>query len=264
MTKKSEYILSAVILAVGVAVSAAILTGKPPDKVNGTKTENGGAGYEEKEGGADASQKSEKEKKTVGVTFFGAEGEELCRKEALEGEPISPPDYVPEGLILKGWGGDLFSASDGAKIYADAVPVGEAKNTFYANAVYAGEGENFFADLFLGGDVDFSDFRIVMEYDPDAVSYVKANPLSGFPEGLSFENDAEKGALTISFDGEERVTRPHRVCRITMKFVKEEAFTSELAFAAREIHTLSPDGERVFTDSTAHRTKICKLFKGGK
>lgn len=234
MSKKTEIIISVVILLIGVAVSVGILWFSDRNKQLTEEDDPAAVGQYE-------------EKTQYSVRFYDKAGELLESKQVFEGAAALPPMYIPENSILKDWDKSLFSVSADTDVFPIVVSTDEIKNAVYAHAAFAKSDEPFAVTVYMDGEVDCSAFVIEVDYD---AAYLKYEKEKNKINGLEVSDDPEAGKVVLTYH-DKRLTEQTALGTLVFSAKNDISFQSTVSFATKEIMT-DKEGQLQYTDSTAY------------
>ncbi len=248
MSKKKEYIIAAIILVLGCAISAFILfipKKAKPDIKPPTDTEIS----EQSEG---VIHIPDENLKTFTVNFYDENGNVLESKSVKEGKSALPPDYSKEDYIFKGWNGLLFSIASDIDVYPNIEPLAEDKNIIFADAVYTQNGQPLTVSAKLSGEVNCCDFVIEASYDSELLSFKE---IRNAINGLTAEDKKDEGMVILKYSG-ETISEQTLISDMVFDVNMEGMYSSKLVFATKEIHKKNDAGMVEYTDSVAYETNI--------
>lgn len=231
-TKPIHYLAALLILLLGGAISAFLLTRPAPAAPDSGEVQ----------------KQPVKEQPAHTVRFFDRGGQLLRTETVPHGEPVLPPVLSEPELILKKWDKPLHSVAEDMDVYPVYTAIGEEKNIVCTDAVYADTAQEFCITPRLAGTVDCSAFTIEIAYDSKLLTFMRGEAVL---EGVQTECDEEKGVLTLRWSGESVLTQPGELTRLYFTCEETGSYQTNFPTVTKEIHTLQ-NGAQVYTDSVAY------------
>ena len=243
MSKKAEYGIAALILVIGIVVSALILllpkqsSGKTADAdLRETQNDSSSLIYT--------------------VRFYDNGGELLESREVREAGSILPPQYIPQSGILKGWDHSLSKVYSDMDVYPITVTTDNVINALYAHVVYTEGDDPICLTLMFDGTVDCNSALIKVDYDPAFLQFDKAESLI---DGIEVSDSSEPGGVTLSYNG-TRLSGQTALCRLSFSGIADLTYQTAVSLAAKEILT-EKEGQQHYTDCTAFPVQIYHFSK---
>lgn len=235
-----QYLVAAVILLAGCAVSALLLTGAIPLPFGGAEDEP-----------------ADEKKSLYSVSFYDAEGQLLETSEAEKGSAPAVPAYEVEGMRFRGWDKELFFIHSDTEVHPWLESLGEDKNIVYGNAVYAFNDETVTVTPRIAGSLDCCDITVRLGYDTQLLRYTGAEEKL---QGVKIEDDPAAGVVTLSWEGTEKLTEAGALAEISFECLCEGSYSGTMSLLTSEIYTLE-NGSKVYTDSMAYDIELFILSK---
>lgn len=188
------------------------------------------------------------------VTFSDGDGTVISQEKINGGAGIIPP--IPETEdVFRGWTTALNSVQSDIETHPSIYKIVE-NNLFYFNSAYVVEGENFLLPLRIGGNVNVTEGQITMEYDPEVLTYVKADC-----EDFCKVEKGEAGTLIIKLDSDTAITAPTQLAELTFRAEKKDAYSTRIDLKSDGVFTME-NGEKVSAENATINNEIYFIKEG--
>ena len=193
------WVLSAIILAVGLIISVSVLLYAFCLK-NKTALNPDDSSFTEESSSFEAPVISSEK---VKVSFYDDNNKILAEKTVDYGSAVFPPTIKNDisGKVFLGWSRNLSYMTKDTQIYAVFDDYSKRQNVISFDTVYIDSSDNLEIKLKIGGIVDIASFNMKVCYDD---SVLKFKELTDVAEGLDFKT--AQGEIEFILDRRENLT----------------------------------------------------------
>lgn len=189
------------------------------------------------------------------VTFAYGDGTVIEQKQVKKGKGTFPPTLDYDG-VFRGWSAGFNNVESDVEVHPMFYDIVE-DNLFYFDSVYVKEGSNFTLSLYLAGNVNVNSGDIKLSYDPDVMTYKKANA-----NGFCSVSEEKAGELTVHFSSEQTLTEKTLLAELTFYAKRADAYSSEILVSTDQV-MLVANGEDKPADHATINNNIYFLQEVG-
>ena len=172
------------------------------------------------------------------VTFAYDVGTVIEKKEVKDGRGVLPPNLELENEVFRGWSCAINNVTQDLEAHPMTYSIVE-DNLFYIDSAYVKEGKKITLPLMLGGQVNVSSGELTVEYDPEVLTFKKAEK-----NALCSVQENSPGKLTITFSSNETITKATQLTSLTFYARRKDVYTTELTLSGTKVSLVANGTEK--------------------
>lgn len=191
------------------------------------------------------------------VTFAYGDGTVIAKKEVKDGQGVFPPSLDLENAVFRGWDCAINNVTQDIETHPAIYSI-EEDNLFYIDSAYVKEGKKIDLPLMLGGKVNVSSGELTVEYDPEVLTFKKAEKNS-----LCTVEEKSSGILTVTFSNENVLTQAMKMTSLEFYAKKKDVYATEITLSGTKVSVVT-NGEEAPADFATINNKLYFLQEVSK
>lgn len=191
------------------------------------------------------------------VTFAFDDGTIIEKKEVKDGQGVYPPSLKLENTVFRGWSCPINNVTQDIEAHPMTYGIIE-DNLFYIDSAYVKEGKKVKLPLLLGGKVNVNFGELTVEYDPEVLTFKKADN-----NDLCTVQESSSGILTIPFSSEEVLKQKTQLTCLEFYAKKKDVYATEIILSGNKVSIVA-NGKETPADFATINNKVYFLQEVSK